>query len=289
MSILNRNVLHDDKKFAYKIAVLAVRSLYKEVSLSHKPGLVSFIDSGSHKDMDANTFMKSIFSLRNYFKKITLAGSLNMEFKYLQYLGLDAEKKMFKATNGINTHKGAIFSLGILCAATGLLHKQKKCNSSKNISNIVRENWGAIILNGNNSNEDLITNGQIIEKKYGFKGARFEAANGFLSITQLALPALINSFKIIKNEEESLIQTLFVLMENLSDTNVIHRGNKDGLAFVQNSAREFLQKGGVLQKDWKEKVLQLHNTFILKNLSPGGSADLLASSYFIYTLEKENL
>lgn len=289
MSILNRNVLINDKKFAHKIAVLAIRSLYKEISLSYKPGLVSFIDSGSHKDMDARTFMKSIFSLRNYFKKITLAGSLNMEFKYLQYLGLDAEKKMFKATKGVNTHKGAIFSLGILCAAAGFLHKQKKCISSKALSDTIRKKWGKVILSQNNSNEKLLTNGQIIEKKYGLKGARSEAANGFLSITNLALPALKKSIKTINDENESLMQTLFILMEDIADTNIIHRGGKEGLDFVQFSAYKFLQDGGVLQKNWEKKVKQIHKSFILKNLSPGGSADLLASSYFVFTLEKENL
>ncbi|WP_375722824.1 triphosphoribosyl-dephospho-CoA synthase MdcB [Arcobacter sp. KX21116] len=289
MSKLNHKISINDKKFTYKIGLFAIRSLYKELSLSHKPGLVSFIDTGSHKDMDAITFMRSIFSLRNYFKKITLAGSNNADFSYLQFLGIEAEKKMLRATNGINTHKGAIFSLGILCAGVGLLYSKKIDFNSQNLSKVIKENWGDIILNYDNPNKNPISNGQKVKEKYGYNGARYEAANGFLTITKLALPVLKNTMITSKKEEASLMQTLFILMKNLSDTNIVHRGGKDGLLFVQKISRDFLNKGGVFQKNWENKVFKIHKQFISKNLSPGGSADLLASSYFVYSLEKENI
>lgn len=289
MSKLDHKIIINDKKFAFSIAVFAVRSLYKELSLSYKPGLVSFIDTGSHKDMDAITFMKSIFSLRNYFKKIILAGSNNADFSYLQFLGIEAEKKMLKATNGINTHKGAIFSLGILCAGVGLLHTKKIELNSQNLSKVIKDNWGDRILSYDNPNKTSISNGQRVKEKYGYNGARYEAANGFTTITKTALPALKNTMISLENEEASLMQTLFTLMKNLSDTNVVHRGGEDGLKFVQKTSSSFLNNGGVFQKSWKNEVYKIHKQFISKNLSPGGSADLLASSYFIYSLEKENL
>jgi triphosphoribosyl-dephospho-CoA synthase len=289
MSKLNYKIKINNKKFAFKIGLLAIRSLHKELSLSFKPGLVSLLDTGSHKDMDAITFVRSIFSLRSYFKNITLAGSNNMDFSYLQFLGIEAEKKMLKATKGINTHKGAIFSLGILCAGIGLLYAKKIDFSSENLSKVIKENWGNVILDYKNPNKTFVSNGERVKEKYGYNGARYEASNGFLTIMELSLPTLKNTRNNFKSEEASLMQTLFVLMENLSDTNVLHRGGKEGLIFVKKTASNFLKNGGVFQKNWKNEVVKIHKQFILKNLSPGGSADLLASSYFIYSLEEESL
>jgi triphosphoribosyl-dephospho-CoA synthase len=274
------------KDFSYKISILAVKSLYKELSISYKPGLVSFKDSGSHKDMDAQTFIKSIFSLRTYFKKITFAGTLNQDFSQLQILGLEAEKKMFRATKGINTHKGTIFSLGILCAAAGLLYSKGITINSKNLSNIISQRWEKDILH---NNENIDSNGLVVKKKYGYKGARFEAANGFLTIMNIALPSFKSTFNDLKDENSSLMQTLFILMKDLDDTNILHRRGEEGLRFVKNISLSFLEKGGVFHKNWQNEVKSIHNKFISKNLSPGGSADLLALCYFVYKLEKEKL
>lgn len=288
MSRLDIYKLKKEKKFAYCIALLAIRSLYKELSLSYKPGLVSFKDSGSHSDMDATTFIRSIFSLRHYFKKITLAGIGNIDFAYLQYLGLEAEKKMFKATKGINTHKGAIFSLGILCGAAGVLYSLKKDFNSQNLSKVIKDNWGKSILNIDTTTNQ-ITNGQKVKEKYGYNGARYEAANGFLTITKLALPIFEKTTNSLQDEEAALMQTLFVLMKNLSDTNIVHRGGEEGLSLVKDTSSSFLQNGGVYQETWRDEVYKIHKLFVSKNLSPGGSADLLASSYFVYNLKKVNI
>jgi len=274
------------KDFIFNVSLLAIKSLYKELSISYKPGLVSFIDSGSHKDMNAQTFLKSMFSLRSYFKKITLAGIDNEDFKYLQTLGLEAEKRMFKATNGINTHKGAIFSFGITCASVGLLYNKNLPINALNISKIISQRWGKNILCNSDSS---ITNGLLVKKKYGYLGARYEAANGFPSVTNKALSHFKMCMDILNNEKMSLMQTLFVIMKNLDDTNVLHRGGIEGLNFVKNTSMEFLRNNGVFQLNYLQKVQNIHQQFILRNLSPGGSADLLALCYFIYKLEKEKL
>lgn len=282
----NKHIYLNKKKAAFNIAIIAVRSLYKEISLSYKPGLVSFEDSGSHTDMDAKTFIKSIFSLRNYFKKIALAGINAESFKSLQILGLEAEKNMLKATLGINTHKGAIFSLGILCAAVGLLYGKRMSINAKNLSSIISFQWGKDILQ---NNENVKSNGLNVKKKYGYQGARYEAANGFLSISELALPYFKSTLDKSDDENNSLIQTLFILMKNIDDTNVLHRGGEDGLEFVKNSSSYFLKNGGVFNKNWKDEIKSLHRKFISKNISPGGSADLLALCYFVFKIEKESL
>ena len=112
------------RQFACWVARQAVRSLYAELRLYPKPGLVSMVDSGSHDDMDAVTFMRSLFSLRHYFRKICLAGYNDAAFAELKRLGIAAEADMLKATRGVNTHRGAIFSLGLLCATAGRARAQ---------------------------------------------------------------------------------------------------------------------------------------------------------------------
>src|SRR5450830_1577900 len=105
------------RDFCRKMAREAVRSLYQELVLYPKPGLVSLVDNGSHQDMDAATFMRSLFSLRRYFLAIAEAGARGAPFSLLKQLGVQAERRMLSATGGVNTHRGAIFSLGMLCAA----------------------------------------------------------------------------------------------------------------------------------------------------------------------------
>ena len=97
----------------------AIVSLYDELALAPKPGLVSFVDAGSHHDMDAGTFLRSLFALRHYFVRIAAQGAASTAFAPLQALGIAAEARMLRATGGVNTHRGAIFTLGLLCAAAG--------------------------------------------------------------------------------------------------------------------------------------------------------------------------
>src|SRR5688500_7492269 len=92
----------------------AIHALYTELTLYPKPGLVSPIDSGAHDDMNMATFMRSLFALRSYFREIARAGSRHADFAELQSLGLAAEHRMIAATRGANTHRGAIFTLGLL-------------------------------------------------------------------------------------------------------------------------------------------------------------------------------
>jgi triphosphoribosyl-dephospho-CoA synthase len=116
---------HAEKNaFTREVARLAVRSLHAELCLYPKPGLVSPVDNGSHDDMDAGTFMRSMFALRHYFRKICLAGWNDAPFVQLKQLGIAAEAAMLKATRGVNTHRGAIFSLGMLCATAGRARAQ---------------------------------------------------------------------------------------------------------------------------------------------------------------------
>ncbi|WP_295997571.1 triphosphoribosyl-dephospho-CoA synthase [Rugamonas sp.] len=127
------------------IARLAVRSLYVELCLYPKPGLVSLIDSGSHGDMDAATFMRSLFALRHYFRDICLAGMHGAPFAQLKQLGIAAEARMMGASRGVNTHRGAIFSLGLLCAAAGRIHARALPLSAATLRSVMLQHWGAAL------------------------------------------------------------------------------------------------------------------------------------------------
>ncbi len=280
------SILNQRKSFSYKIGKLAIESLYQELNLSYKPGLVSFLDSGSHADMNASTFARSIFSLRHYFKDMVFAGVNEFSFKQMQQLGVEAEKKMFAITKGINTHKGAIFCMGILCAAIGNLHRENRTISTSNISNFIISTWREDILYM--AVPSKITNGEKVKYKHGCSGARGEAANGFLSLVHIGVPSLKSTMTLCNNKDMALMQTLFHLMRNLIDTNVLHRTGVKGLKVVHTLSNTFIQDNGIYQKDWQQKVQKIHASFVVLNISPGGSADLLAASWFLYRVEKES-
>src|SRR4051794_21640382 len=124
----------------------AVRALYTELALSPKPGLVSPLDSGAHDDMDMTTFMRSLFALRGYFCAIAEAGAVGADFADLQALGLRAERRMLAATCGINTHRSAIFSLGLLAAAAGWLRAEGQSTAGEALGRCIARRWGASIV-----------------------------------------------------------------------------------------------------------------------------------------------
>src|SRR5450830_1224233 len=129
-------------EFCRTLARQAVRSLYQELVLYPKPGLVSLIDNGSHEDMDAAPFLRSLFALRHYFFRIADAARSGASFNVLRDLGIDAERRMLRATGGVNTHRGAIFCLGMLCAAMASCHAQGIALSPPAIRANLLIQWG---------------------------------------------------------------------------------------------------------------------------------------------------
>ena len=133
-------------EIAARLSTNAVLSLYKEVSLYPKPGLVSPVDSGSHKDMNYQMFLASINSLREYFVQVSKAGISGEPFHALQKFGIKAEECMMDATHGVNTHRGAIFNLGLLCAAAGYLKSRLKPLTPEALGAVIADKWGLDIL-----------------------------------------------------------------------------------------------------------------------------------------------
>ena len=123
----------------------AVAALYDEVALYPKPGLVSFVDAGSHRDMDAQTFMRSLFALRRYFGRVACLGWQGAAFSELERCGIDAEADMLRATGGVNTHRGAIFTLGLLCAAAGSVLRSGERPDPQRLRAALRNRWGSAL------------------------------------------------------------------------------------------------------------------------------------------------
>lgn len=263
---------------------LAVACLHAELVCAPKPGLVTPFDSGSHRDMNAATFMRSLFALRVYFAQVSHAGAGGAGFLELKRLGLAAEAVMLQATGGVNTHRGAIFSLGLLVAAAAALRAQGAVSPrAESVCNEVSQRWGADLLA---TQLDAKSHGQMAARRYSAGGARAEAALGFPILREIALPTLHACVASGLSPNAGLAHCLMSLICHTEDTNLLHRGGREGLAFAQESARAFLAGGGALVTGWQARLSVIAVDFVARNLSPGGSADLLACAWFLCKLER---
>ena len=267
--------------YAEQLGRLASLCLKLEVETHPKPGLVSHIDNGAHSDMDAELLCRSADTLTPFFRDLAAVGAEGAGMSRLRALGVAAERAMLAATAGVNTHRGAIFGLGLLCAAAGF---RSALGLRKTLGDVVSQRWGDDILSGPIS---LRSHGAVAARRYGAGGARAEAADGFPSVYDIALPALRAARTRAPDDEEAVrIQTCMTLIANVADTNLLHRGGPEGLRFAQASASAFLAAGGVGSAGWRTCAVDIHHAFVARNLSPGGSADLLAMALFVDRLER---
>ena len=277
--------MQEERAFAAGIGRLAVRSLYAELALYPKPGLVSLVDNGSHDDMTAATFMRSLFALRHYFIRITSAGMEDASFPSLKRLGMEAEQQMMVATRGINTHRGAIFCLGLLCAAIGSCYARGTALSAPAIRAMLLAQWGnALAEHTRVAATD--SHGLQATVRYAASGAREEGALGLPSVFNVALPMLQQTLAAGRGWRMARVDALFALMGHISDTNVYHRGGEDGAWTVRRLATDFLALGGTAHPDWEVRAKECHRIFIDKRLSPGGAADLLAAACFVHEVSR---
>lgn len=282
---------------AHEIATLAQRAVLYEVTTTPKPGLVDKNNCGSHTDMNFFTFMSSSTALYRGFYQCALAG-LNFDQSEATLLldrirapGMSAETDMFRATRGINTHKGIIFSLGILAAATGYYYR---CHGSLNIqaetlSTLVSKMTCHLIEKdfANLSTKRDLTYGEALYVTKGITGIRGEAASGFNTVIQHAMPVL-RKISVQSNESEKnehFLEALLRLMAVNTDTNLLARGGAVGLEDVKSLSQSFVAAGGMTQPHALKKLERMNETLIKRNLSPGGSADLLATGIYMSFLE----
>ncbi|WP_070000924.1 triphosphoribosyl-dephospho-CoA synthase CitG [Cellulosilyticum sp. I15G10I2] len=286
-----------------KISQCAIQALLYEVTASPKPGLVDRYNCGAHKDMDIFTFMSSSAALSSYFYDCCVETMRMIEksenefdrydnlFMVLRGLGLKAEKSMYEATKGVNTHKGLIFSLGLIAsAATIVFYKTGDLaidilEISEEVKKLVKElcekDFVDIAL------KEVLSAGEKLYLNYGIKGIRGEAEEGFPTVTNLAYPKM---YAYMQDRGHSindiLVNVLLHLMSITEDTNILSRHDMTTLVDVQKRAKEALELGGIFTGDGKAYVEHMDRDFIRRNISPGGAADLLAVTIMFYLLQR---
>lgn len=268
---------------------LAEKALIDEVKATPKPGLVDMENSGAHSDMNIYTFIVSAKSLKPFFIRFAEMGYLNASlpenevFAKARVVGLEAEKAMFGATGGINTHKGMIFSIGLICLAAGRLLKKGEPLNADTIGNSVALHVNGICQSDYTGldTKNTLTNGEKVYIKYGIKGPRGEAESGFRTVREVSYPTLKKYLKSSEDQNEALVRTLLYMMSVLDDTNVLKRGGVEGAVFVKEKSKELVNAS-------MKSIRCFDRTLIEKNISPGGCADLLAATWFIYQIENYN-
>lgn len=253
----------------YLVSRLATDALRQELDTTPKPGLVDCADSGAHSDMDYATMSRSIQAIHPYFTQLALAGFSKTlpQADALRQLGLEAEKAMLAATGGVNTHKGALFSMGLtIVAATHLLFNQKSINATDLQATITQLALRFEQPSGTHGHQVLAQN--------KVNGALASAQNGYQQLFSDWLPY----YSGLNSDPQRLHKTLLLIMSMLDDTNVAYRKGADEMKHVKIEARALLDDFSLA------KLSQMNSDFTARNISPGGCADMLSLTFFVHSL-----
>ena len=265
----------------------AIKALIREICLSPKPGLVDMNNNGAHRDMNFQTFIASIEAISCWFEPFYQYGidSANKDphlfLTDIRPIGIQCEQAMYHATHQINTHKGGIFAFGLLLGAIGRLTKQQRQINIQSISNEVSTICQGIVDHELKQNHQIKSVGEKLFKLHNLSGARGEAESGYATAINISLPIYNQMQHNGYNEEDSLLQALLYLLAYNQDTNLVSRGGLEGLNFVKQQAKQIILQGGITHPDGIQLLTQLDDKLIERNLSPGGSADLIAITWFL--------
>ena len=272
----------------------AVRALLYEVTTTPKPGLVDRRNSGSHTDMDSFTFMSSAASLYPYFEACTRAGRKTADgpapetFAALRPLGCEAEGEMLAATHGVNTHKGAIFSIGTSSARrwaawtvpSGADPARVLAEVSAMTAGLTAKDFAGVTA------ENAVTAGQKLYVQYGITGVRGQVEAGLPAVLEFGLPALEKGLAAGYSLNQSGCGALLAIIANSTDTNLIARSDRATQLAVVEELKALLARTPYPDE---AALRALDDRFIAANLSPGGSADLLALCYLLHFFKTEVL
>ncbi len=271
------------REFAEHLAELARQALVAEAELTPKPGLVDRRGAGSHSDLSLDLMRRSASAIAPYFADMAVA-SHAMSFgpalrTEVATIGRAAESAMLQATNGSNSHKGAIWVLGLLVTAAG-----QRVDSNPEA---IAQDAGFLAQLPDRAQPQLVSHGDFVKARYGATGARGEAYAGFPHVVHVGLPALRAARKRGCTETNSRLSALLSIMVRLEDTCVLYRGGAEGLATVQKGAADALFAGGPGSVTGDEAMWRLDHELVTRRVSPGGSADLLAATLFLDALERD--
>ena len=279
------------KKDQQALGALAAKALLYEVCTTPKPGLVDRKNNGSHRDMDVFTFLDSTAALLPYFEEAVRLGMETRDlppqetFRRLRQAGAAGERAMFRATGGVNTHKGAVFTLGTVCAAAGRLWTVEGFSKDLDAAlalcgemsaQAVQKDFEAI------RREGAHTTGQRLYLEHGLEGIRGELSRGLPAVAQIGLPTLRRRLEAGDSLAQAGVQVLLALMAQVVDTNLIARGGLEGQQWAMEQTKNLPQGRAATRQETEE----LDRALIERNLSPGGCADLLAITYFLEFLSR---
>ncbi|MDS0526486.1 triphosphoribosyl-dephospho-CoA synthase CitG [Clostridium sp. SHJSY1] len=274
--------------FSMKISEFAVQAMIYEVACYPSPGLVSPVSKGAHNDMDFFTFIDSISVLNKYFMIFVQEGFSDRSYKEIfervRIIGIEAEKDMFIKTKGVNTHKGMLFLIGIICAAIGKAFNEKK--NFDEIKYIIQYMAKGIVDTELTSlkNKSELSHGEALYIKYNIQGIRGEVERGIPTVFDFSLDLYKQSKDLSINDR--LIHTLIGIMQICDDSTIIHRHSIEVLEEVKERSKEIISFGGMKSEMGRRKINSLCSEFIKRNISPGGSADLLGVTVFLDLVEE---
>lgn len=265
---------------AERLADLAVQALVDEADLSPKPGLVDRRGSGAHSDLHLGLMHASAQSLWPAFAAMADAarseGRVSQALREtLGQLGRDGEAEMLRVTGGVNTHRGAIWALGLLSAAAALEADAPDARGvAATAAALARLSDPAVSVTSD-------SHGARVCRTYGVLGAREQAQHGFPAVIEQGLPQLLASRRGGAGEQNARLDALLAIMTELSDTCVLHRAGLDGLTRMQQGARAVLAAGGCASLAGRRQLRALEGEMLSLRASPGGAADLLAATLFL--------
>ena len=267
---------------AGQLAELARQALVAEVELTPKPGLVDRRGAGAHSDLSLDLMRQSAAAIAPYFEAMGDSAQ-SMPFDRglrteVAAIGRAAESAMLQATNGSNAHKGAIWILGLLVTAASRGIDLNPAAIAQDAAFLARL--------PDRAQPQLLSHGEMVRARYGATGARGEAFAGFPHVLHVGLPTLRAERNRARIETNSRLWALLNIMARLEDTCVLYRGGAEGLAIVQKGASDALLAGGPGSVAGELAMLRLDQELLIRNISPGGAADLLAATLFLDALEQ---
>ncbi|WP_029117681.1 triphosphoribosyl-dephospho-CoA synthase [Mycobacterium sp. URHB0044] len=267
------------------IADLAVTALRSEADLTPKPGLVDGRGPGAHSDMSLALLHDSAESLRDAFTECASTAMQSTPGPELRArlgeIGRAGERVMLRATGGVNTHRGALWALGLLGAGVAIAGSATGAiDVAARLAQLPDPALGAAAV--------ATSNGARVRRRYGASGAAGEAQAGFPHVRLHALPALRAARRSGADEASARLAALLSLMAHLDDTCLLHRGGQVGLTAVQEGARAVLAAGGCRTPAGRHHFAALDALCAAHRLSPGGSGDLLATTLFLDALDERS-
>ncbi len=271
-----------EEQLIKKYSSLAQQAILSEISLSPKPGLVDKFSCGSHADMNYQTFVDSTTAISPWFGELVRAGfsfqedDLTKALPLVRSIGLRMECSMFEATRNVNTQKGIIFLMGLSLFACGKISGENGQFTTEEFRAIVRSICKDLVKNELGSiRQSVKSHGEDVYRKFGFSGARGEAETGFRTVFKYGLPLLA---EVTELSDELLIKCFLSISVNNMDTNILYRSNPEVLATFRNLCKMALDNFN--DANYSLVIDYCKN----ENISPGGSADLLAVTIFVWSV-----